>query len=337
MKKQQIQQQIQMTAYQKKTAHDIFLVVMEWFEKYIEVSYKNEFPDWENRKQIRNNLTIKRRDIYENPERAEKTLSSQLHLFAATLEEDTTPQYQQELKQEFYQWLNAVRIDVNNCPERLKHFIFGINEIFDGNYEKIRSDIANRKRDIEIDDPRYLEKLSQMFADTQPTTHREMEVEKSLKGKIHTDIEVENKFSGSVEQGEETFKQIAASVGSGHQNFYFKEQKGQSTSSSSYTPQQLTNFEIIQDVRQNPRNWRIDEVITEYNNRGIATKRELALIHSSAQVGYEGAVADDRQPVYLAQRFDQREIAQINQALNISQSQSSAQVEQQQQYKWIWE
>jgi len=103
MKRQQIQQQIQMTAYQKKTVHDIFLTVMEWFEKYVEVAYKNEFPDWERRKQIRDNLTIKRMDIYGNPQKAEKTLSSQLHLFAATLEEDTTPQYQQELKQEFYQ------------------------------------------------------------------------------------------------------------------------------------------------------------------------------------------------------------------------------------------
>jgi deoxyadenosine/deoxycytidine kinase len=55
--------------------------------------------------------------------------------------------------------------------------LFGFNEIFDGNYEKIRKEIANRKRDIEIDSPEYLEKLSQMFADTQTTTHREMEIE----------------------------------------------------------------------------------------------------------------------------------------------------------------
>jgi hypothetical protein len=45
----------------------------------------------------------------------------------------------------------------------------------------------------------------------------------------------------------------------------------------------------------------------------------MALIHSSAQIGFEGAVMGDNQPVYLAQRFDQREIAQINQVLNISQ------------------
>lgn len=57
----------------------------------------------------------------------------------------------------------------------------------------------------------------------------------------------------------------------------------------------------------------------------------MALIHSSAQVGLDGAVLGDNQPVYLAQRFDQREIAQINQALNVSQQ--STQAQQQQTYK----
>jgi hypothetical protein len=57
----------------------------------------------------------------------------------------------------------------------------------------------------------------------------------------------------------------------------------------------------------------------------------MALIHSSAQVGFDGSVLGDNQPVYLAQRFDQREIAQINQALNVSQQ--STQAQQQQTYK----
>jgi len=51
----------------------------------------------------------------------------------------------------------------------------------------------------------------------------------------------------------------------------------------------------------------------------------MALIHSSAQVSFNGAVLGNDQPVYLAQRFDQREIAQINQALNVSQQSSQQQ------------
>jgi len=71
-------------------------------EKYIEIAYKNEFPDWENRKQVRDNLTIKRTDIYQYPKRAEATLSSQLHLFEGALEDDASPEFREELKQEFY-------------------------------------------------------------------------------------------------------------------------------------------------------------------------------------------------------------------------------------------
>jgi hypothetical protein len=57
----------------------------------------------------------------------------------------------------------------------------------------------------------------------------------------------------------------------------------------------------------------------------------MALIHSSAQVGFDGSVLGDNQSVYLAQRFDQREIAQINQVLNISQQPAQ---QQQTPYKW---
>jgi len=101
MKKQQIQQQEQTTAYDKKVTHDMFLIVMEWLEKYIEIVYKDEFPDWENRKQIHDN-NIKRKDIYSNPEMAENTLSTQLLLFEST-SGDKASFIREEIKQEFYQ------------------------------------------------------------------------------------------------------------------------------------------------------------------------------------------------------------------------------------------
>src|SRR4051812_5528103 len=90
--------------YEKQIVHDIFLCTINWLEKYIELTYKKEFPDWESRKQIRNNPhLITRKDIYENPKRAESALATQLHLFSSCLEEDVTPEFHEELKQEFYQ------------------------------------------------------------------------------------------------------------------------------------------------------------------------------------------------------------------------------------------
>lgn len=328
MKKQQIQQQEQMTAYDKKVTHDLFLITMEWLEKYIEIAYKNEFPDWESRKQIHDN-NIKRTDIYGHPEKAENTLSTQLLLFESTAS-DKASFIREEIKEEFYQWINAVRINADNCPERLKQFLFGINEILEGRGEKIRKDVENRKR-LDSGSPEYMEQMKNLFVHTQVASREETKIEESLKGKIHKDIETGSKFgSGNTEQGEKAFKGIADTVSTSHDTgFHFFSQKGQQSS-----PQHRTNSEIIQDARQNPQNWRLDEVITQYNNQGGAERKEMALIHNSAQIGFDGAVLGDNQPVYLGQRFDQREIAQINQALNVSQQ--STQVKQQPPYQWNW-
>jgi len=78
MKKHQIQKQEQLTAYNRKTTHDIFFMTMEWLEKYIEIS--GYYSDWENRKQIHNN-NIKRLDIIGNPKKTEQDFLTQLFLF----------------------------------------------------------------------------------------------------------------------------------------------------------------------------------------------------------------------------------------------------------------
>jgi hypothetical protein len=74
---------------------------IEWLEKYIEIAYKNELPDWESRKQIRDNITIKRTDIYSNPEKAKKAFATQMFLFGTSLED--TPLFREDLKKEFRQ------------------------------------------------------------------------------------------------------------------------------------------------------------------------------------------------------------------------------------------
>jgi hypothetical protein len=64
--------------------------------------------------------------------------------------------------------------------------------------------------------------------------------QKNLEGKTYKDVETKSQFAGSHEQGKKIFGQIEGQ---------------QSTSSSrSNNPQQRTNSEIIQDIRQNPLN-----------------------------------------------------------------------------------
>lgn len=308
MKRQQIQKQERLTAYNRKTTHDIFFMTMEWLEKYIEIA--GYYPDWENRKQIHNN-NVKRLDIIGNPKKTEQDFLTQLFLFWGTLKRNLP--FSDELKAEFYQWLNATKIDNNNCPIRLKHLLYGFNEVLEGRGEKLQEDIENMEEELDSNSPEYMEQIGKIFVNIQAPLRDEAEVEKSLKGKSHKDIEIGKKFSGDGKMGEKIFSRLTGSVSSN--DFSFFKRKGQLNN-----PQQITNSEIIQDVKQNPRNWRFDEVITGYDNRGRATKKETALIHNSAEVGFDGAVSDAQQPVYLAQRFNEAEIIEINQALGISQT-----------------
>ena len=74
MKKQELQQ---ISAYDKKAVHDMFIMTMEWLEKYIETI--GCYPDWENRKQIHEN-NIKRKDIIGNPEKVKSSFSTVLFI-----------------------------------------------------------------------------------------------------------------------------------------------------------------------------------------------------------------------------------------------------------------
>jgi hypothetical protein len=251
MKKQQIKQQKQITAYEKKVTYDIFLLSIEWLEKYVEIAYKKEFPDWESKKQIRD-INITRTDIYGNPKEAEDAFSTQLLFLESNLKR--RPNFMREaLQEELYKWIDASGLDVNNCPERLKNFLFGINEILQGKGEKIRRDVENEQPRVDASSPEYMEQMKNTFVSSHNAAKSQAGIEESLEGKTHKDIEIESKFgSGNVESGKRIFQQIAGVVSSSHDTgFHFFPQQGQ----QSNNPQHRTNAEIIQDVRQNPRNW----------------------------------------------------------------------------------
>ncbi|MCE8159062.1 MAG: hypothetical protein I3270_01310 [Candidatus Moeniiplasma glomeromycotorum] len=52
---QELQVQRQMSVQEKKLIYGIFCASIERLEKYIEIVYKKELPDWEKRKQIKTN------------------------------------------------------------------------------------------------------------------------------------------------------------------------------------------------------------------------------------------------------------------------------------------
>lgn len=81
--------------------------------------------------------------------------------------------------------------------------------------------------------------------------------------------------------------------------------------------QQQPNSVIVQDVKENPKNWKIVEVVTECDHSGLEIKKEVVLAHNSVQVDHNGKVDSlNSQPVYRSQRFNQQEINEINRSLS---------------------
>ena len=203
----------------------------------------------------------------------------------------------------------------------MKHFLFEVNEILEGRGDKLEKDIENKKWEIDPNSVEYEKSFSKLFADVQIPLDNEREEYEKLKGKTQKDITITNNFGGNSKPVEKVFKQMAGRHD--YQGFYFVPQKDTQSSlqiggSSGSRPtdfQQRPNSVIIRNVRQNPNDWRFDEVI-------IDGERKMALIHHSVQ----NEVVDlNSQPVYLPQKFNQAEIAEIKQFLGVSQDSGTVQ------------
>ena len=309
------QSSITLSAYEKEVVQDVFWMTMEVLEKYIERA--NYYSDWQVRRKIRDNKVTRE---FSGVEEAETILSSNLVGLKITVR-NKPPFLLEELRGEYYKWINATGIDINNISpqaERLKHWLFEVNEVLKGKGERFFQEVRKECREHveKMSNEEFSRKMNAAFVAYNPQLNKEREIASSLEGQTYKDVKSEKRFGGDDEKdkGERTFELIANNVAGKHDKFdYYQKQSSQ----------QRSNSEIIQDVKNSPRNWRKDEVITEYDNRGEGTKRELALIHNSAEVGFNGAVYNWQQPIYLPQRFDQAELAEINQALNISQTSTS--------------
>jgi hypothetical protein len=106
------------------------------------------YPNYQIKKKVNDNR-IKRQDA-NDPKKVESLLSSKLFGFKQIIEmvggsEKSKQSLYDEVKKEYYEWLGAVGINPSNCPPKLGHFLFEINEVLEGRGDKLEGDIANRK------------------------------------------------------------------------------------------------------------------------------------------------------------------------------------------------
>jgi hypothetical protein len=149
-----------------------------------------------------------------------------------------------------------VQIDNNNCPERLKQVLFEFNEILEGNGEKIMEDVKNRSNTVDVDAPGYAERLNKLFSSVQIPLVKGREQEKLLSDKRGNEVDIDRKFDvGDSKQGKSVIDRISGSIVNCRGDFHFFPQKEEQSDVQKLNNfRQLTNSEIIQDVKNHPQN-----------------------------------------------------------------------------------
>lgn len=311
---EQQQTQIQETAHEMELVIDTFHNTLEVLEEYI--GKLNHYPNWDSRRQLYRKKIANSDYTLEG---FEDMFLTQLFIVKASVV--NKPEFfLKEVQKEFNKWINATGIDANNCPEKLKHFLFEVNEVLEGRGENI----VNQTRELIKDRELTTDEALGFFGKLQKPLNKNRERGNLLEGKNWDEAENRNEIGGDFEQGKKTFGQISQGFSSRHAEFdLFSEQK-KLRGIQSNNPQQRSNSEIIQDIKNNPQNWRIDEIYTEVGYSG--TKQEIVLIHKSAQLDdydQQGKLNFNGNPIYRADRFNQAELAEVNQVLGISQSSGS--------------
>lgn len=130
-------------------------------------------------------------------------------------------------------------IDVNNCPERLKHFLSETNNVIEGNDEKI---IKQTQENLESkkNDPNFqnMDNVVKVFGAIQKPLDEKREQGKSFEGKSHSEVGFETRFgSGSEERGREVFNQLTSTVSSSDSDFHYFSQ-------SSASPEIVRQYEL---------------------------------------------------------------------------------------------
>ena len=295
-KKQEI---IQLTAHQKKLAFNNFHYMLEALEEYVaKTGYSPNFKKQLHRKTIA--------DSDDTVEGFEDLFLTQLFIFKAAV--GKKPEYlRNEIKEEYFKWINAAGINANDCPEKLKRFLFEVNEVLEGRGDEF-AELTKQK----IDDGREVnpKDLLGMFGSIQQPLNRVREQRESLKGKTDKEAEVE-RFDASLEQGERTFNQISQGVGS-------TSSSGGSTTLDNHP----TNLdEVVQDIKNNPKNYNVDEIPTEIDKFGRTKKKEVATYCGHARLDdydRQGKLNFNNNPIHLWESFNARQRFEIKTAKNIS-------------------
>jgi len=208
---QQLQEQAQKqkSLHKMKVALDTFYNVLEPLEEYIEKS--GDYHNFISKRQIyRKNI----QDSEGPLENDEDLFLSNLYIFARTFH--GKPEFFMKVIQEnFYKWINAVGITAENSSEELKHFLIEINNILEGNDEKIVRESIERNKNVDIDP----KEMVGIFAGIQNPLNKNRWQRKELEGRKWSELGDEDKLKGDADLGKRTFEEIKENISIPHEDF----------------------------------------------------------------------------------------------------------------------
>lgn len=201
--------QEQATLHQMKLLLGNFHYMLEPLEEYIE--RKGYYPNFRSKRQLYGKVLPDSDLPVENDE---DLFLSQVFIFASAVRRQPDF-FRGVIQEEFYKWIDYTGIVADNCPEVLKHFLIEINNVINGNDEKIIRETREKTRNYEIN-PKDIVGL---FSGLQQPLNRNREQKVALEGKIWNELPNEDKFNGNPNLGKLAFEQIERSVSIPHQNF----------------------------------------------------------------------------------------------------------------------
>ncbi|CAG8725866.1 15193_t:CDS:2, partial [Dentiscutata erythropus] len=141
----------QILAQKEKTAHELKLALgnlrfmLEALEKFTERAYGNNYPSF------RSQLYERKVEDDNYPlENSREQFLTQLLIMRGVCKGE--PEFfRNEIKKEFHKWFSATGIDVNNCPDEIKNYLFEVNEVLEDRGEKIVEENEARIKNMKFD------------------------------------------------------------------------------------------------------------------------------------------------------------------------------------------
>jgi len=127
--------------------------------------------------------------------------------------------FRQEIQKELYKWISLVGINVNNCPEKLKTYLFTVNEILEGRGESFVNQTKELVKDVKIAPQDALK----FFKETQEHLSKSDKRKKVLEGKNWNELGEERRLGGDMEmkKGKEFVELLSPSDVSFYQSNYY--------------------------------------------------------------------------------------------------------------------